>query len=110
LKLELEELPRVEAAFRTFAARGLAVVGLPEEWEQARAEPLVSRFGLTWPNADPESIRELLSDRWQVASFPLFILLDADRRILRISRAGDASLRGANLRKTLQQMLRAPRR
>jgi AhpC/TSA family len=106
----LEELPRVEAVFRTFASEGLAVLGLPDEWERKGAEPVVSRFRLTWPNADPESIRELLKDRWQVAAVPQFILLDADRRILRISRAGDESLRGANLRRTIQLMLRAPRR
>ncbi len=105
----LEELPRVEAVFRTFAAQGLAVLGLPNDWERKDAEPVVSRFRLTWPNADPESIRSMLKDRWQVAAVPQFILLDADRRILRISRAGDESLRGAHLRKTIQLMLRAPR-
>ena len=104
----LEELPRVEEVFRTFAVKGLAVLGLPDEWERKAAEPVVSRFRLTWPNADPESIRELLKDRWQVAAVPQFILLDADRRILRISRLGDESFRRANLRKTIQLMLRAP--
>jgi AhpC/TSA family len=105
----LEELPRVEAVFREFAAQGLAVLGLPNDWERKDAEPVVSRFRLTWTNADPESTRAMLKDRWQVAAVPLFILLDADRRILRISRAGDESLRGADLRKTIQMTLRAPR-
>jgi hypothetical protein len=32
--------------------------------------------------------------------------VDANRRILRVSRVGEAYLRGANLRETLQRMLR----
>ena len=66
----LEELPRVEAVFRTFAAQGLAVLGLPDDWERKDAEAVVSRFRPTWPNADPESIRAMLKDRWQVAAVP----------------------------------------
>jgi hypothetical protein len=106
----LEELPRVEHAFRTLGPKGLTVIGLPDDWERRTAEPVISRFRLTWPNADPESIRMMLSDNWQVASVPLFVVLDADRRILRISRTGDTSLRGTNLRKTLDRMLRASHR
>jgi hypothetical protein len=102
----LEELPRIEAAFRTLGPKGLTVLGLPDDWYRRTAEPVISRFRLTWRNADPESIRELLRDRWQIAAVPQFILLDADRQILRISREGDTSLRGTNLRKTLDQMLR----
>jgi thiol-disulfide isomerase/thioredoxin len=102
----LEELPRIEAAFRTLGPKGLTVLGLPDDWYRRTAEPVISRFRLTWRNADPESIRKLLRDRWQIAAVPQFILLDADRQILRISREGDTSHRGTNLRKTLDQMLR----
>jgi hypothetical protein len=105
----IEELPRIEYAFRTLGPKGLTVIGLPDDWERRTAEPVISRFRLTWPNADPESIREMLTDHWQVASVPLLIVLDADRRILRVSRAGDTSLRGTNLQKTLDRMLRADR-
>jgi len=106
----LEELPRIEHASRTLGPKGLTVIGLPDDWERKTAEPVISRFRLTWPNADPESIRVMLRDHWQVAAVPLFVVLDADRRILRISRTGDMSLRGTNLRKTLDRMLRAPHR
>jgi thiol-disulfide isomerase/thioredoxin len=106
----LEELPRIEHASRTLGLRGLTVIGLPDDWERRTAEPVISRFRLTWPQADPETIRVMLSENWQVASVPLLVVLDADRRILRISRAGDTSLRGTNLRKTLDRMLRASKR
>ena len=106
----IEELPRVEYAFRTLGPKGLTVIGLPDDWERRTAEPVISRFRLTWPNADPETIRLMLSDRWQVASVPLFVVLDADRRILRVSRTGDTSLRGTNLWKTLDRMLRVQHR
>jgi peroxiredoxin len=105
----IEELPRIEYAFRTLGPKGLTVIGLPDDWERRTAESVISRFRLTWPNADPESIREMLTDHWQVASVPLLIVLDADRRILRVSRSGDTSLRGTNLQKTLDRMLRASR-
>ncbi len=106
----LEELPRIEHAFRALGPKGLTVIGLPDDWKRRTAESVISRFRLTWPNADPESTRLMLSDNWQVASVPLFVVLDADRRVLRVSRTGDASLRGTNLRKTLDRMLRASRR
>jgi len=106
----LEELPRIEHASQTLGPRGLTVIGLPDDWERRRAEPVISRFRLTWPQADPETIRLMLRENWQVASVPLLVVLDADRRILRISRTGDTSLRGTNVRKTLDRMLRASHR
>jgi len=106
----IEELPRIEYAFRTLGPKGLTVIGLPDDWERRTAEPVISRFRLTWPNADPESIRGMLTDHWQVASVPLFVVLNADRRILRFSRTGDSSLRGTNLQQTLGRMLRVQRR
>lgn len=102
----LDELPWIEEAFRTFGGKGLAVLGLPDDETRGDVEPVISRFHLTWPNADPESIRKLLNDRWQIASVPQFIVLDADRRIVEISHIGDTSLRGPRLQKTLQQRLR----
>jgi hypothetical protein len=105
----LEEFPRIEEAFRTFGRKGLAVLGLPNDGKRSDVEPLVSRFHLTWPNADPESIHELLKDRWQITAVPQFILLDGHRRVVGISRIGETSLRGAQLRKTLQQQLRRSR-
>jgi hypothetical protein len=96
--------------FRTLGPKGLTVIGLSDDWGRRKAEPVISCFRLTWPNADPESIRVMLSDNWQVASVPLFVVLDADRRILRISRTDDTSLRGTHLRKTLGRMLRASHR
>jgi hypothetical protein len=97
----VKELPRIEEAFRTFGGKDLAVLGLPDDEKRGDVEPVISRFQLTWPNADPESIRELLTDRWQIAAVPQFIVLDADRRIIGISRIFDTSLRGARLRNTL---------
>jgi hypothetical protein len=102
----LDELPWIEEAFRTLGGKGLAVLGLPDDDKRDDVEPVISRFQLTWPNADPESIRKLLKDRWRIASVPQFILLDGDRRIVGVSHIGDTSLRGARLRKTLQQLLR----
>jgi thiol-disulfide isomerase/thioredoxin len=102
----LDELPWIEEAFRTLGGKGLAVIGLPDDDKRDDVEPVISRFQLTWPNADPESIRKLLKDRWRIASVPQFILLDGDRRIVGVSHIGDTSLRGARLRKTLQQLLR----
>jgi hypothetical protein len=105
----LDELPWIEEAFRTFGGKGLAVLGLPDDETRGDVEPVISRFHLTWPTADPESIRKLLKDRWQIASVPQFILLDGDRHIVEISHMFDTSFRGARLRKTLEKRLREPR-
>ena len=105
----LEELPRIEEAFRTFTGKGLAVLGLPDHADRKDIASVVSRFQLTWSNADPDSVKGLLKDRWQITSIPQLILVDGNRRILAISRNGDTSLRGARLRKTVQQRLRESR-
>jgi hypothetical protein len=105
----LDELPWIEEAFRTLGGKGLAVLGLPDDETRGDVEPLISRFHLTWSNADPESIRSLLKDRWQIASVPQFIVLDGDRRVVGMSHAFDTSLRGARLRKTLEKLLRESR-
>jgi AhpC/TSA family len=105
----LDELPWIEEASRTLGGQGLAVLGLPDDETRADVEPVISRFHLTWPNADPESIRAVLKDRWQIAAVPQLIVLDGQRRIVGISQTFDSSLRGARLSKTLQQWLREPR-
>ena len=53
----LDELPWVEEASRTVGEKGLAVLGLPDDETRGDVEPVISRFHLTWPNADPQSIR-----------------------------------------------------
>lgn len=105
----LDELPWIEEASRTLGGQGLVVLGLPDEETRSDVEPVLTRFHLTWPNADPESIQTLLKDRWQVAAVPHFIVLDRDRRIVAFSHNFDTSLRGARLSKTLQQWLQEPR-
>jgi thiol-disulfide isomerase/thioredoxin len=105
----LDELPWIEEASRTLGGEGLAVLGLPDDEMRGDVESVISRFRLTWPNADPESIRTLQKDRWQTAAVPQFIVLDGDRRIVGISHTFDSSLRGARLSKTLQQWLRESR-
>ena len=105
----LDELPWIEEASRTLGGQGLVVLGLPDDENRGDVEPVLTRFHLTWPNADPESIRTLLKDRWQIAAVPHFIVLDRDRRIVAFSQTFDSSLRGARLSKTLQQWLREAR-
>jgi len=105
----LDELPWIEETSRTLGEKGLAVLGLPDDEKRGDVEPVISRFHLTWPNADPESIRTVLKDRWQIAAVPQFIVLDGGRRIVGISQTFDSSLRGARLSKTLQQWLRESR-
>jgi thiol-disulfide isomerase/thioredoxin len=107
----IRELRHIEHAYRALSAEGLDVVGLAESGELDQIRSVASAHGLSWPTSTPDSVRELIKDRLHIFSNPSYIVVDADRRIVMVSRTreSDLQLRGTKLAETLQRLLRQPR-
>ena len=103
----VDELQNVERAYRTLGPQGLAVIGLPDDSDLEKMRVVIAGHGVTWPNAKPESVRQLLKERLEIWSNPVFIVLDAERRIVMVSTEDvKSALRGPALVKTLRRLLR----
>jgi hypothetical protein len=65
------------------------------------AQPVISAHQVTWPNATPQSVREVLEDRLRISSNPVLIVVDAQRRIVAVDRSGwfEMRLRDHNSRR-----------
>lgn len=103
------QLLHIERAYRKLGAKGLSVVGLPDETDPDKVRPILAGLRLTWSNADPESVRGLLREQWQIASVPTLIVVDRERRIVKVTRRGDMSLYATKLRGTLEKLLKRAR-
>lgn len=94
----LAEFPTLRTARERFADRGFEILGIDYEkggtLEHARA--VVKERGVTWPNAAPDSVKELVEDVLRITAFPTKILVGSDGRVvawLGFDVTGDALLR-----------------
>lgn len=81
----LAEIPNLRTARERFADRGFEILGIDYEkgggtLEQARA--VVQERGVTWPNATPASVKDLVEDRLRIMSFPTKILIGPDGKVV----------------------------
>jgi thiol-disulfide isomerase/thioredoxin len=98
------EVPYAKAAYERYRRRGFEILGL--DYERGATVDDVRQFlranDVTWTFAAPDSVRELVLERFGITRFPTLILLDPEARVMGPS--GDA-LRGAELLKTLDALL-----
>ena len=98
------EIPYMKAAYEQFRSRGLEVIGM--DYEQGATVQDVRAYlqqqGVTWTFATPESVKDVIMNRFQVSSFPTLWLLDREGRLLETR---NAMLRGDQLAKTLDFVL-----
>ena len=103
----VDELPNVERAYRTLGPKGLTVIGLPDDSDLEEMRAAIAAHGVTWPNATPHSVKQLLQERLEIWSNPVFIVLDPTGRIVMVSTEDFTSrLRGPALVETLRRLLR----
>lgn len=80
----LAEFPTLRTARERFADRGFEILGIDYEkggtLEHARA--VVKERGVTWPNAAPASVKELVEDVLRITAFPSKILVGPDGRVV----------------------------
>lgn len=98
------EVPFMKDAYARFRSRGLEVIGM--DYEQGATvqdvRVLLQDQGITWTFATPDSVKDIIMNRFQVSSFPTLWLLDRQGRLLETR---NAMLRGENLAKTLDFVL-----
>jgi thiol-disulfide isomerase/thioredoxin len=98
------EVPFLKDAYAQFRGRGLEVIGM--DYEQGKTAQEVRAYleeqGVTWTFATPDSVRDLVVNRFRVTAFPTLMLIDPDGRVLETN---SDVLRGQNLAKTLDFVL-----
>lgn len=98
------EIPHAKDAYARFRSRGFEILGM--DYEQGASVDEVRAYltanGVGWTFARPDSVRDLIVDRFRVNSFPTVILLDPDGRVVQTPRG---ALRGRALAATLDGIL-----
>ena len=100
------ELPYQKAAYSRFQARGFEILGMNNDPDYTQIQPVLKKYGLSWPQATMNSI-EQLEVRYRIHSFPTTLLVGPDGRIISLgqTRKKQAGLRGQTLLKTLDELL-----
>jgi thiol-disulfide isomerase/thioredoxin len=107
------EIPFLKKAYETYKDKGLEILGM--DFEQPDVTPedfakglegirkFVAEKGVTWTQAQTESIKPLYEKRFQIVAWPTIILVDPKGAIVSVDRThkGEPGLRGAALDKTL---------
>ena len=101
----VEDVPVMKDAYERFQSKGFEIVGLDYEMQGTadKVRPFLEEKGVRWVNGTPESVRELVSDRFQVNAFPTLLLLDPKGVVVETR---SQELRGARLIATLERLIR----
>lgn len=109
----IREVPFLKRAYETYKSRGLEILGMDKEEPDVTAEDFakglekakafVAQNGITWAQAQTESIKALYQTRFQIRAWPTTILLDPKGAIISVNRTqrGEPPLRGEKLLETL---------
>jgi len=101
-----QELPYQKTAYSRFQARGFEILGMNNDPDYTLVRPILKRYGLTWPQAQMNSIAQV-QERYRIHAFPTTLLLGPDGKIISLGQRHkeQPSLRGRDLLKTLDQIL-----
>lgn len=81
----LAEFPTLQTARERFAERGFEILGIDYEkggGTLEHAREVVKERGVTWPNAAPETVKELVEDVLRITAFPSKILVGPDGKVV----------------------------
>ena len=110
------EIPFIKKAYETYQSKGFEVLGMDNELPDVTADDFakglekvrafVTKEGVTWTQAQTESIKPLYEKRFQIVAWPTMILLDPAGKIISVDRTnkGEPGLRGDKLDKTLADL------
>jgi thiol-disulfide isomerase/thioredoxin len=107
------EIPFLKKAYETYKGKGLEILGM--DFEQPDVTPedfakgldgvrkFVAEKGVTWTQAQTESIKPLYEKRFQIVAWPTIMLVDPKGAIVSVGRKGkgEPGLLGDDLDKTL---------
>ncbi len=99
----VEDVPMMKEAYDTYRDRGFEIVGLDFEMgnKSDKVRPFLKEKDVRWVNGTPESVRELVEERFRVSAFPTLILLDPQGIVIE---SRSAQLRGKRLMETLEKI------
>ena len=99
----VEDFPKLKAAYDRFKGSNFEILGLDYEHgaSEATVRTLLQDKGVTWPNALPATVKDLIRDRWRIMAFPTLFLIDPNGVVVETSGA----LRGPRLTATLERVL-----
>lgn len=100
------ELPYQKAAYSRFQARGFEILGMNNDPDFEPVRMWLRRNGLSWPQAQMESIRSI-EMRYRIHLFPTTLLLGPDGKIASLgqTKKKQPALRGEELLKSLDELL-----
>jgi thiol-disulfide isomerase/thioredoxin len=100
----LADIPHMKAAYERFRDRGFEILGIDYEYgattDAVRA--LLNEKKVEWPNATPESVKDLVEKRFRIQGFPTLILLDPRGVVIETH---PRALSGTALQSTLEKLL-----
>lgn len=112
------EIPFIKKAYETYKAKGFEVLGMDNELPDVTADDFakglekvkafVAKEGVTWTQAQTESIKPLYEKRFQIVAWPTMVLLDPNGKIISVDRTnkGEPGLRGDKLDRTLAEIFK----
>ncbi len=96
-------LPELQSIHEELRERGLVVLGLPSHEENSQAgRAVLEKQAVTFLQADPDSVRDVVEKRFRIDAFPTHLLIGPDGRI---THQGE-SLRPPHLRPLLEDVFR----
>ena len=100
------ELPYQKAAYSKFQARGFEILGMNNDPDFEPVRVWLRRNGLSWPQAQVESIRSI-EMRYRIHLFPTTLLLGPDGKIVSLgqTKKKQPALRGRELLTSLDELL-----
>ena len=101
------DLPYLREAYRRFHSRGFEILGFEARGPSSAIDRFMQQHAIGWRQVDGTQLHKMLFQGWQVASYPTYILLDREGRVLTFGTVGPYNLRGVNLWKTLETVLSA---
>ena len=99
----VEDVPMMKEAYDKYRERGLEIVGIDFEMGNGsdKVRPFLKEKDVRWVNGTPESVRELVEERFRISAFPTLILLDPKGVVIETR---SPQLRGKRLMETLAKI------
>ncbi|MGC4072321.1 MAG: TlpA disulfide reductase family protein [Nibricoccus sp.] len=96
----VEEMPNVIALYKKYHSRGLEIIGVSLDRDEATLKKFITEKQMTWPQYfDGKFWDSKLAGQYGVTSIPFTVLIDGDGRIV------GKNLRGAELEAELARLL-----
>lgn len=101
------EFSHLKELYETYRSRGFQILGLNRDESAAPARAMIREKQLPWINATPESVKEVVLQRFRALEIPVIVLLDPEGRVVIRGIPGMTGLRKEELTAMLEKRLPA---